>query len=303
MLTRRAIQRVHSFCTTSALQEQRALWRADERNPYVETPEAWVTSLCEQQERLSIVRLHPDVFRVPPRIDLLHRNIVWQQVYRNLQLTKTLSRAELPGGGKKPWPQKKTGRHHAGSIRAPGFVRGGFAHGVRGPRTWFYVLPDAIRLKGLCTALTIKHTQDDLVVVDDFSSLPTSDPQVGGGLCLHYRLWWFLYLHDLAEERNWGYSALFVDAKADDVSPNLVAATEKIPSFTVMPVYGLNCYSILKHDTLVLSRRALEALEAAILRQVHRTDSLQRKYRYMDYKQKLLAEGQHEEDPTFSPFV
>lgn len=59
MLTRRAIQRVHSFCTTSALQEQRALWRADERNPYVETPEAWVTSLCEQQERLSIVRLHP----------------------------------------------------------------------------------------------------------------------------------------------------------------------------------------------------------------------------------------------------
>lgn len=42
-----------------------------------------------------------------------------------MQLTKQLSKAEMPGGGRKPWPQKKTGRHHAGSIRAPGFIRGG----------------------------------------------------------------------------------------------------------------------------------------------------------------------------------
>uniref|UniRef100_A0A914D5T4 Large ribosomal subunit protein uL4m n=1 Tax=Acrobeloides nanus TaxID=290746 RepID=A0A914D5T4_9BILA len=107
-----------------------------------------------------------------------------------------LSRAEMPGGGAKPWPQKRTGRHHAGSIRSPGFIRGGFAHGVRGPKTWFYMLPDSIRLKGLCVALTIKHSQDDLVIVDDFGSLPGPDPQ---------------FLHDLADARNWGYSILFVD--------------------------------------------------------------------------------------------
>lgn len=63
----------------------------------------------------------------------------WQRVYKNLQLTKQLTRAEMPGGGRKPWPQKKMGRHHAGSIRSPHFVHGGFAHGVRGPRTWFYM--------------------------------------------------------------------------------------------------------------------------------------------------------------------
>lgn len=89
-----------------------------------------------------------------------------------------LSRAEMPGGGHKPWPQKKQGRHHAGSIRAPGFYRGGFAHGVRGPKTKFTMLGDATRLHGLRTALTIKHCQDDLVIVDDFSSLPYNDPQV-----------------------------------------------------------------------------------------------------------------------------
>ena len=102
----------------------------------------------------------------------------------------------MPGGGRKPWPQKRMGRHHAGSIRSPHFKNGGFAHGVRGPRTWFYMLPDAIRLKGLCTALTIKHAQNDLIIADDFNSLPSAEPQM---------------LHDIAEKRNWGYSILFVD--------------------------------------------------------------------------------------------
>ena len=75
-----------------------------------------------------------------------------------------------------------------------------FANGVRGPRTWFYMLPDAIRLQGLCVALTLKHVQNDLVIVDDYSSLPNSEPQ---------------YLHDLADMRNWGYSVLFVNDSAD----------------------------------------------------------------------------------------
>ena len=89
-----------------------------------------------------------------------------------------LSRGEMPGGGRKPWPQKRQGRHHAGSIRAPGFYRGGFALGVRGPKTGFYMLPDTIRLHGLRTALTIKHVQDDLIIVSDFATLPDNNPQV-----------------------------------------------------------------------------------------------------------------------------
>jgi large subunit ribosomal protein L4 len=289
MLSRRIQQGLRSFSSLSETKAERTLWRMDERNPFVEVPQAWVTTLAEErQANQSIVKLHPDIFRVPPRIDLLHRNIVWQQTYRNVQLTKMLTRGEMPGGGRKPWPQKRTGRHHAGSIRSHNFIRGGFAHKARGPRTFFYMLPDAIRLSGLCTALTIKHSQDDLVIVDDFSSLPTSDPQ---------------YLHDIAEERNWGYSVLFVDSTADGVSPHLVEITEKVPSFTLMPVYGLNCYSMLKHDTLVLSFRALEALETAILRQFHRSETLQKQFRYMDHKQKILAEAEHTEDPVYTPFV
>lgn len=62
------------------------------------------------------------------------------------------------------------------------------------------MLPDSIRLEGLCVALTLKHVQNDLVIVDDFASLPTNEPQ---------------YLHDLADLRNWGYSVLFVSDSAD----------------------------------------------------------------------------------------
>uniref|UniRef100_A0AC34QT32 39S ribosomal protein L4, mitochondrial n=1 Tax=Panagrolaimus sp. JU765 TaxID=591449 RepID=A0AC34QT32_9BILA len=259
-----------------------------QRDPFVVVPEAFVTTLSDiPTVNVDLIQLNPEIFRCAPRLDLLHRNVIWQTNYRNLQLTKQLTRAEMPGGGRKPWPQKKMGRHHAGSVRAPGFYYGGFAHGVRGPRTWFYMLPDAVRLKGLCTALTIKHAQNDLVIADDFGSLKNDESQ---------------FLHNLAEERNWGYSVLFVDSTSE-VSSNLVKAVSQIPSFNIIPLYGLNCYSIMKHDTLVISKQALEELEQRLMKQFNRTESLQKKYKYMDYKPLLLGEGEKEEDSVYPPIV
>lgn len=70
-------------------------------NPYIVTPEAWVTTLSKvEHDNVDIIRLNPDIFRHAPRLDLLHRNVTWQLNYRNLQLTKQLTRAEMPGGGK-----------------------------------------------------------------------------------------------------------------------------------------------------------------------------------------------------------
>uniref|UniRef100_A0AC34GUP9 39S ribosomal protein L4, mitochondrial n=1 Tax=Panagrolaimus sp. ES5 TaxID=591445 RepID=A0AC34GUP9_9BILA len=259
-----------------------------QRDPFNVTPEAYITTLSDVEEKnVDIIKLNPTIFRTTPRIDLLHRNITWQQNYRNLQLTKQLSRAEMPGGGRKPWPQKKVSRHHAGSIRSPHFKFGGFAHGVRGPRTWFYMLPDSVRLKGLCTALTIKHVQNDLVIADNFNSISGNDSQ---------------FLHDLAEKRNWGYSILFVD-KDSNMPTNFVDAIQNIPSFTAIPLYGLNCFSIMKHDTLVFSKQAIDALEEKLVQQFTRTESLHKKFRYIDYKDVLLGEGEHEEDPIYPPFV
>ncbi|RCN43214.1 ribosomal protein, L4/L1 family [Ancylostoma caninum] len=259
------------------------------KNPFVEVPQAWVSSFDAVEERkLGIIDLHPDIFRVSPRLDILHRNLTWQSVYRNVQLTKQLTRAEMPGGGRKPWPQKKTGRAHVGSIRSPQFIHGGFANGVRGPRTWFYILPDSIRLKGLCVALTLKHAQDCLHIVDRLDQLPAdADGQ---------------FLHDLADHRNWGYSVLFVN-DTDEIGGGLAAAIEQIPSFTAMPVYGLNCFSLMKYESVVFSRSALALLEERLLKQLNRAGPLNKKCRYADFKERILNEGEGEDHLEQPPIV
>ncbi|CAI5450303.1 unnamed protein product [Caenorhabditis angaria] len=265
----------------------RNLWRKSE-NPFISTPQAWLTDLEQVEEKKrGIIDLHPDVFRVAPRLDILHRNLTWQKVYRNVQMTKMLTKAEMPGGGRKPWPQKKTGRAHVGSIRQPEFIHGGFANGVRGPRTWFYMLPDAIRLQGLCVALTLKHAQDDLHIVENMQDLQNGDPK---------------FWQDLCESRNWGYSVLMID-DSDVISGGLAEAQEQLAWLNCMPVYGLNCYSIIKYDTVVLSKNALEKIEQRLLQHLHRAKPLNLKYRYQDYKEKILNESRAEENPNMPPIV
>ncbi|OZC11428.1 ribosomal protein, L4/L1 family [Onchocerca flexuosa] len=278
----------HNVSEIPTTSEELALWKIERSNPFIEIPQAWVTTLAKKKEsRVDLISLHPNIFRTMPRIDLLHRNITWQENYRNLAITKQLSKKEMPGGGHKPWPQKKTGRHHAGSIRSPHFRLGGFANGIRGPKTWFYILPDAIRLEGLCVAVTIKHAQNDLVIVDDFASLPSDDAQ---------------FMHDLADCRNWGYSVLFVN-DSSEVPEKLAKVCDEIPTFNVMPVYGVNCFSLIKHDTVVFSLAALQLFQTRILFHKNRAQPLQRKYRYADYKKTILNEAEKEANPIHVPFI
>jgi len=159
--------------------------------------------------------------------------------------------------------------------------------GLRGPATLFYMLSDSERIKGLCTALTIKHAQDDLVIVDDFDTLESDESQ---------------RLEELAQKRNWGYSVLFVH-DTDEAPRNLALATSEIVGFEIMPVYGLNCYSILYFDTLVLSKTALEKIDERLTQHMKRAGPLCSKFKYLDYKRKLLSESEHEEDDYHTPFV
>ncbi|KAF1752298.1 hypothetical protein GCK72_018852 [Caenorhabditis remanei] len=282
-----AVQDATSSSSSAVSDTRRELWRKPD-SPFVKTPQAWVSSLeTIEDEKLGLVDLHPDIFRATPRIDILHRNLTWQSVYRNVQMTKMLTKAEMPGGGRKPWPQKKTGRAHVGSIRAPQFIRGGFANGVRGPRTWFYMLPDAVRIQGLCVALTLKHAQDDLHIVDNIQNLQNEDPK---------------YWIDLCEARNYGYSVLFVDDN-DELTGGLAEAQQALPWLNVMPVYGLNCFSLIKYDTVVLTRSALDKIEERLLTHIHRAGPLNKKYKYMDMKEKILQEAEAEEDPLMPPVV
>lgn len=163
---------------------------------YVKPRQVWLESLDSIDERkLGILELHPDIFAANPRIDIIHQNIKWQQMYRFVSYAHTKSRFEVRGGGRKPWPQKGLGRARHGSRRSPLFKGGGVIHGPKSPTPHFYMLPFFTRLHGLTSALSIKLAQDDLHIVDSLE-IPSEESD---------------YMQELVKSRLWGPSVLFVD--------------------------------------------------------------------------------------------
>ncbi|PNI51653.1 MRPL4 isoform 5 [Pan troglodytes] len=185
--------------------------------------QAWVESLRGfEQERVGLADLHPDVFATAPRLDILHQVAMWQKNFKRISYAKTKTRAEVRGGGRKPWPQKGTGRARHGSIRSPLWRGGGVAHGPRGPTSYYYMLPMKVRALGLKVALTVKLAQDDLHIMDSLE-LPTGDPQ---------------YLTELAHYRRWGDSVLLVDLTHEEMPQSIVEATSRLKTFNLIPAVG-----------------------------------------------------------------
>lgn len=221
--------------------------------------QVWISNLdAVEEEKLGLINLHPDVFASLPRVDVLHENIRWQQLYRHVSYANTKVRHEVRGGGRKPRPQKGMGRSRHGSIRSPIWKGGGIVHGPRSPTPYFYMLGFDARLNGLRAALSVKLAQDDLHIVDSLE-LPSENPT---------------FLENLVEERGWGPSVLFVD-DADIMPFNITSATEAYGHYNLMPVYGLNVYSMLKHQTLILTLAAVERIEERILFHLHRNDAME----------------------------
>jgi len=226
--------------------------------------QAWISNLdAVEEEKLGLIDLHPEVFASLPRLDIIHENIRWQQLYRRVSYAHTKVTSEVRGGGRKPRQQKGSGRSRHGSIRSPIWKGGGIVHGPRSPTTYFYMLGFDARLNGLRAALSVKLAQDDLHVVDSLE-LPTDNPT---------------YLSDLVEERGWGPSVLFID-DTDMMPFNITAATEAHGHYNLMPVYGLNVYSMLKHQTLVLTLAAVNRIEERILFHMHRNDAMEARQKF-----------------------
>ncbi|CAL8333082.1 unnamed protein product [Lota lota] len=209
----------------------------------------WVESLGEQRgEPVGLAQLHPDVFAVPSRLDILHQVELWQRSYKRVSYANTKVRSEVRGGGRKPWRQKGSGRARVGSIRSPLWRGGGVSHGPRGPTSYYYMLPMKVRVMGLKVALSSKLAQDYLYVVDSLD-LPTPDPQ---------------YILDLLRQRHWGDSLLIVDV-CDEFPENLLQATANLKTVNIIPAIGLNVHSMLKHEAVVLTLAAVRFLESKLL--------------------------------------
>ena len=177
-----------------------------------------------------------------PRIDLIQRVIKWQLAKRRAGTHKVKGRSEIARTGKKMYKQKGTGGARHGSQRAPIFRGGGRAHGPV-VRSHEHDLPKKVRALGLKHALSAKAASGSLVVVADATAETPKTKAVA------------------AQFEKLGIANVLVIAGAE-VDQNFGLAARNIPNVDVLPVQGINVYDILRRQVLVLTKDAVDAIEA-----------------------------------------
>jgi large subunit ribosomal protein L4 len=188
------------------------------------------------------VKLSDAIFGLEPRPDLIHRCIVWQLAKRRAGTHKVKNRAEIWRTGKKMYAQKGTGNARHGSARVPQFRGGGRAFGPH-VRSHEIGLPKKVRALALKHALSAKAKSEDIIVVED---LKLKDAKTSALIKQFEKL---------------GFSnALVIDGA--EVEKSFSSAARNIPDVDVLPVVGINVYDILRRNKLVLTKAAVDALEA-----------------------------------------
>ena len=189
------------------------------------------------------LELNDEIFGVEPRADILHRVVTWQLVNRRAPARAARERSDVARTGKKFGRQKGGGTARHGDRRAPVFIGGGKAHGPRA-RVFSASLNKKVRALGLKMALSSKALGGQLIVVDnlDLAEGKTKELRAKlGGLGL-------------------GKTALVIDGDALNVG--FARASSNLDNVDLLPAVGANVYDIMRHETLVLTRAAVERLEA-----------------------------------------
>jgi len=188
------------------------------------------------------LELSDAVFGLEPREDLIARMVRWQLAKRQSGDHKTLGRADIARTGKKMYKQKGTGGARHGSARVPQFRGGGRAMGPV-TRSFEHDLPKKVRALALRHALSAKFQAGELIVWEN-ASLPDAKTKALRG----------------AFEKGAIKNALIIDGA--QVDEKFALAARNLPQIDVLPVQGANVYDIIRRGKLVLTRAAIEALEA-----------------------------------------
>ena len=189
------------------------------------------------------IELNDEVFGVEPRADILHRVVTWQLEKRRGTARGARERSDVARTGKKYGRQKGGGTARHGDRRAPIFIGGGKAHGPR-VRDFNPSLNKKVRALGLRMALSAKARDGQLVVMDNL------DVSEGKTKSLKAQL----------AQLGFGKTALVIDGDALNIG--FAKASSNLREINLLPAVGANVYDILKHETLVLTRAAVEKLEA-----------------------------------------
>lgn len=198
-----------------------------------------------KREKTGELELSDEVFGADVKEHLFWEVVTAQLASRRQGTAAAKNRSAVSGSSKKLYKQKGTGRARHGSIRAPIYVGGGQAHPPR-PRDWSYRPPAKVRLGALKSALSKFAKEGNLVVVDSFQLAEVKTKAFAKTL----------------ETLQTKKRALVVDTIDNE---KLKLSIRNLVSHQFLPPEGVNVYDLLRHDTLVLSKDAVKALEHRVL--------------------------------------
>ncbi len=191
------------------------------------------------------IELSEEIFGVQIRPDLMHRTVRWQLAKRRAGTHSSKTVGEISGSTRKPWKQKGTGRARTSSLRSPQFRGGAVIFGPK-PRSHEHKLPKKVRRLALRSALSSKCAEGKLVVIDSASMKNTKTS----------------LLNSYLKKLKLASSVLLIDGP--ELDANFGRAARNLPNIDILNHQGANVYDILKRDTLVLTRGAIEHLEARL---------------------------------------
>ena len=191
-------------------------------------------------EKLGDITLDKKVFGVEPNIHVMHLALRRQLNNARQGSACTKTRAEVAGGGRKPWKQKGTGRARAGSLRSPLFAGGGVIFGPK-PRSFAFNMPQKARQLALRSALSARASQ--LVLVKDFSTI--AEPKTK------------LMVSALKSLNVSGKVLIIADIKAEE-NKNLALSARNIPSVKLLLPTNLNVKDLLEADYVVMTEAAVK---------------------------------------------
>lgn len=195
----------------------------------------------KEGQRVGDIELAESVFNVEVNPYALHQVVVALQNNKRQGTQSAKTRAEVRGGGIKPWRQKGTGRARQGSIRAPQWIKGGMVFAVK-PRDYRTSVPKSMRRVAMLSALTSKVVESEMIVLD---ALELDAPKTKDIVKM---------LTALKADKK----TLIITAESNE---NVYKSARNIEGIAIIPVNNINVYDLLKYNNVVITKDAVSMIE------------------------------------------
>ncbi|WP_300380488.1 50S ribosomal protein L4 [Clostridium sp.] len=194
----------------------------------------------QEGKQVGDIQLNDNVFGVEVNQDALHQVVVALLANKRQGTQSAKTRAEVRGGGIKPWRQKGTGRARQGSIRAPQWIKGGIVFAPK-PRDYRVSVPKSMRKVAMKSALTSKVQENEILVLESLGfDAPRTKSMVEVLRALDIK------------------KTLIITAESNDT---LYKSTRNIADVKIMPVNNINVYDLLKFEKLIITKDAVSKIE------------------------------------------